>query len=185
MKDHPILWRMREGLRALFCKVLFQWVVGHSGLPGNKRADQLARESTEQGRDAVAPQTAPVTFRSAKLSIKRGVVDGAPQHPRLRQVYQGPVKHPQGLSREEEVLLARLRSGHSLHLASYQDRVHGSGATCHRCQNGPETLEHFCSECEATEAIRMRIFGMPSPPLSVLLGEPRRVLQYCRELRLL
>ena len=185
LKDHPILWRVREGLRALSCKVLFQWVPGHSGLPGNERADQLARESTERGRDAAAPQTAPVTFRSAKLSIKRGVVDGAPQHPRLRQVYQGPVKHPQGLSREEEVLLARLRSGHSLHLASYQDRVHGSGATCHRCQNGPETLEHFCSECEATEAIRMRIFGLASPPLSVLLGEPRRVLQYCRELRLL
>ena len=86
----------------------------------------------------VSGQAAAVTLRSAKLSIKRGVVDGPAQHDRLRQVYQGPVQHPQGLSRKEEVLLARLRSGHSLHLASYR----GSGDTCHRC-GAPETLHHL------------------------------------------
>ena len=137
-----------------------------------------------QGRDGVLPQAAGVTFRSAKLSIKRGVVDGPTQHDRLRQVYQGPVQHPQGLSRKEEVLLARLRSGHSLHLASYRDRVHGSGDTCHRCGE-PETLQHFMQECQASEATRVRVFGVSAPPLSVLSGDPNRVLQYLRELRLL
>ena len=69
-------------------------------------------------------------------------MDGPTQHDRLRQVYQGPVWHPQGLSRKE-VLLARLRSGHSLHLASYRDRVHGGGDTCHWCQFDPETLAFY------------------------------------------
>ena len=64
-----------------------------------------AKRVAEQGRSGETPQVAPVTFRAAKLSIKRGVVDGPTQHDRLRQVYQGPVKHPQGLSRKEEVLL--------------------------------------------------------------------------------
>ena len=82
-------------------------------------------------------------------------------------------------------MLARLRSGHSLLLASYRDRVRGSGDTCHRCQLCPETLEHFMRECEASEAIRVRVFGVSSPPLSVLSGEPQKVLQYLRELRLL
>ena len=185
LKDHPILWRVRDRLRSLPCKVLFQWVPGHSGLPGNERADRLAREGVERGRGAVAAQTAAVTFGAAKLSIKRGVVDGPTQHPRLRQVYEGSVRHPQGFSREEEVVLARLRSGHSLLLASYRDRVRGSGDTCHRCQLCPETLEHFMRECEASEAIRVRVFGVSSPPLSVLSGEPQKVLQYLRELRLL
>ena len=184
LNDHPILWRLREKLRSLSCKVFFQWVPGHCGLPGNERADQVAREVAGQGRSGVVPQDAPVTFRAAKLSIKRGVVDGPTQHERLRQVYQGPVKHPQGLSRKEEVLLARLRSGHSLLLASYRDRVHGSGDTCHRCQLEPETLQHFMRECEATEATRARVFGCSSPPLSVLTGDPQRVLQYLRELRI-
>ena len=184
LKDHPILWGLREKLRSLRCSVAFQWVPGHVGLPGNERANQVAREVARQGRDGVLPQAAGVTFRSAKLSIKRGVVDGPTQHDRLRQVYQGPVQHPQGLSRKEEVLLARLRSGHSLHLASYRDRVHGSGDTCHRCGE-PETLQHFMQECQASEATRVRVFGVSTPPLSVLSGDPNRVLQYLRELRLL
>ena len=41
--------------------------------------------------------------------------DQSRQHERVRQVYQGPLKRLQGISREEEVLLTRLRSGHSLH----------------------------------------------------------------------
>ena len=94
-------------------------------------ASQDAREVARQGRDGALPQAAAVTFRSAKLSIKRGVGDGPAQHDRLRQVYQGPVQHPQGLSRKDEVLLARLQSGHFLPLASYHDRVHGSPDTCH------------------------------------------------------
>ena len=100
---------------------------------------------------------APIIFRAAKLSIMRGVVDGPTQHDRLRQVYQGPMKHPQGLSRKEEVLLASLRIGHLLHLASYWDRVHGGGDTCHRCKDDPETLMHFMQECEAT-GIRVWVF---------------------------
>ena len=48
--------------------------------PGNER---VSRE--------VSGQAAAVTLRSAKLSIKRGVVDGPAQHDRLRLVYQRPM----------------------------------------------------------------------------------------------
>ena len=72
LKDHPILWRMRERLRSVPGKVTFQWVPGHCGLPGNERADQVAKGVAERGRIGETPQVAPVTFKAAKLSIKRG-----------------------------------------------------------------------------------------------------------------
>ena len=80
MKDHPILWRVREKLCSVTGKVAFQWVVGHCGLPGNERADQVAKEVAEQGRSWATPQVAPVTFKAAKLSVKIGVVDRPTQH---------------------------------------------------------------------------------------------------------
>ena len=72
LKDHPILWRVREKLRSVPGKVAFQWVPGHCGLPGNETAEQVAKEVAEQGRSGETPQVAPVTFKAAKLSIKRG-----------------------------------------------------------------------------------------------------------------
>ena len=154
LKDHPILLhlQLRSVLCSLPCTVLFQWVPGHCGLRGNKKADQVAKAAAWAGRGEVQSQTAPITFRAAKLSILRGVRDPDPQHERVRQVYQGPLRRPQGLSRKEEVLLARLRSGHSHILASYRNKVQGADETCQRCSLAPETLQHFLQECEATEA---------------------------------
>ena len=82
-------------------------------------------------------------------------------------------------------MLAKLRSGHTTLLAAYKGWVQGSEETCSRCLSEPETLAHFMSGCEAMEARRVRIFGNASPPLSVLSGEPQKVLQFCRELKLL
>ena len=183
LKDHPILLQLRSVLLSLPCTVLFQWVPGHCGLPGNEKADQVAKAAARAGRGEAQSQTAPITFRAAKLSILRGVRDPDPQHERVRRVYQGPLRRPQGLSRKEEVLLARLRSGHSHILASYRNKVQGADETCQRCSLAPETLQHFLQECEATEARRVAIFGLSSPPLSVLSGEPKKVLQFCRDLR--
>ena len=185
LKDHPTLAQVVSVLKSIPCEVLFQWVPGHCGLPGNEKADQVAREAALAGRRDGRSQTAPISLKAARLSIERGVTDPAPQHERVRQVYQGPLRHPQGLSRKEEVLLARLRSGHTTHLAAYKGRVQGSDETCARCLAAPETLAHFLGQCEATEARRVRIFGNASPPLSVLSGDPQKVLQYCRELGLL
>ena len=185
LKDYPTLAEVVGVLKSVSCEVLFQWVPGHCGLLGNEKADQVARESALAGRRDGRSQTAPISLKAARLSIERGVVDAPPQHERVRQVYQGPLCHPQGLSRKEEVLLARLRSGHTTLLAAYKGRVQGSEETCPRCLSEPETLAHFMSGCEATEARRVRIFGNASPPLSVLSGDPKKVLQYCRELKLL
>ena len=182
-KDSPALGQIVSILNSLPCHVTLQWVPGHCGLPGNEKADQVARDAAMEGRRDERSQTAPITFKAAKLAISREVRDPDPQHERVRQVYQVPIRPTQGLSREDEVFLARLRSGHSLLLAAHRNRVRGEEETCPRCRQAPETLRHFIQECEATEARRVFIFGNASPPLSVLSGEPKKVLQYCRDLR--
>ena len=175
LKDHPILWQVRTVLRSLSCEVLFQWVPGHCGLPGNEEADRVAREAALDGREGRAAQDVPVTFGAAKSAIKRAVKDPDPQHERVRQVYRGPLKRLQGISRKEEVLLARLRSGHCLQLAAYRDWVQEIGSTCQRCNNAPETVAHLMANCEATEALRVLIFWEASPTIFVLSGEPRKL----------
>ena len=176
---HPILALVRDQLSRVTCEVMFQWVPGHCGLPGNEKADQEAKEAAAQGIGPGGIQNAPVSFQAAKSSIRRVVRDPSPGG-RTSQVYRGPRRHPQGLSRKEEVVLAQLRSGHSLHLATYKNRVSGDDSTCPRCGEGDETLEHLFQSCIALEACRVTCFGSPSPPLSVLWGEPDRVVRYLR-----
>ena len=135
---------------------------GHCGLPGNE-ADRVAREAASDGREGKAGQDVPVNLQAAKSAINQAVKDPNPQHECVPQVYQGPLKHLQGISRKEEVLLARLRIGHCLHLAAYRDWVQSSGSTCQRCSNAPETMTYFLANWEATKALRVIIFGEASP----------------------
>ena len=104
----------------LYSSLDLQWVPGHCGLPGNE-ADRVAREAASDGREGRAGQDVPVNLQAAKSAINQAVKDPNPQHECVPQVYQGPLKHLQGISRKEEILLARLRIGHCLHLAAYRD----------------------------------------------------------------
>ena len=74
------------------------------------------------------------SFESARARIKEGVKDPEPLHPRVRAVYavqdgwgsEGTAhrttrdSHGDRLSREEDVLLAQLRTGHCPALAAYR-----------------------------------------------------------------
>ena len=97
------------------------------------------------------------------------------------EVYQGKKGSTQGLSRKEEVMLSRMRSGQSKLLAAFRAKVQGEDPVCPKCNGSEETLVHFMQECPATEASRRRIFETFPPPLSVLWTRPRESLRYCEE----
>ena len=113
----------------------------------------------------------------------REVRDPVPSHNRTRLVYSVTPK-PAGETREMEVTLAQLRSGHSKLLAAYRNRIGtGDESMCPRCEEEPETLEHWLQGCPATMNIRLGCFGMVQPPLSILAESPGMVASYIRRLR--
>ena len=189
-----------EILRSLLARsgrhVFLQWVPGHCGLAGNELADRAAGEACcgvpfdDESNDEDDSCCRGVSLSSVKALVARKVLDPPPSHERVRAVYC-PLSSEQGwslslppsrLSRAESVLLAQLRSGHCLRLAAYSALIAKSsaGGTCPFCMLEPQTLEHWLRVCPALLSLRSRVFGGPSPPLSVLLQDPRAVLAYAR-----
>ena len=180
--DDAQLTEIRELLDAVQHTITIQWVPGHCGVAGNVRADEEAgRASTERSRTTEGERRVPLC--TAKARIRRLIVDPPISHTRTNLVYQG-VKGKAVLTRKEAVLLAQLRSGHCRRLAAYRSVVvDGSSPTCPRCGEAPEDLEHWLQRCPATAEDRRNVFGVTSPPLSVLYQDPVAALAHARSLR--
>ena len=174
---------VRQRLRLVRCSVFFQWVPGHCGLLGNELADQAAREAATDRSGRYPPL--PVSFASAKAFVRRAIRDSPLERPLVKEVYSRGRITPLS-SRKAEVIVARLRSGHSTILAEYRARFGlGGSSTCPHCGDGDESLEHWFRQCSASMALRMRCFGTVSPPLSALSEGSAAVASYLRGLRLL
>jgi hypothetical protein len=84
--------RVQESLLATFARdsreVSIQWVKGHSGVPGNERADQLAGRAAEQG---AGPSRSPQAWGPRGAQRRQGGLEQRPSSPRSRR---GPRSHP-------------------------------------------------------------------------------------------
>ena len=73
------------------------------------------------------------------------------------------------LSRADQSLLAKLRSGHCMGLRAHRARVDEvSDPTCNLCGQADETLEHWLGSCPMTDPQRFRLFGADSGDLGCL-----------------
>ncbi len=74
-------------------------------------------------------------------------------------------------------LLARLRAGHTPLLKAYANQLDTTvDPKCPSCGEEPETVEHWLQRCPNAVAQRQKLFGEPSPPLSVLTTNPGSML---------
>ncbi len=88
-------------------------------------------------------------------------------------------------TRHDGVLLARLRAGHIPLLKAYANQldttVDPKGPSC---GEEPQTVEHWLQRCPNAVALRHQLFGVLSPPLSVLTTNPGSMLALAKKILL-
>ena len=127
-----LLWLLNDkGTHNRFC-----WIPSHCGIDGNERVDQLAKETLDRDIDPLvgvhyADLKPRVNYIQQLVQIKWDVaVHG-------RDLYfvkptLGPQKKFQHLTRAEEVVITRLRIGHTKAIKSHI-LSRGPPTTCHHC----------------------------------------------------
>ena len=179
--------QLRSLLREVPGVVHFQWVPGHCGLNGNEFADRAASAA----RTLPGPR-APITYSAAKAYIRRTICDPPLRRRLFIDIYgdrRPPFPCPSVGAvnrRRQYTLLAQLRGSHSCILAEYRHFIGIiPSPICPKCEEAPQSLEHWLQTCPATMAQRALLFGRVDPPLSVLTTDAGTVALYLRQLRLL
>ena len=161
----------------------FQWVPKHAGLPGNEKADLLAKTGASLPTDAIPSPLLPVIAKvrySQYRNWRRHI-----SHSHLN--FQVPEVSSKELllSRSIRSELSRLRChGHNLLLSSYLHRIsRKENSDCSACGHPLQDLNHLLLDCPASEPLRKSIFGSSLSILDLwsrswgvarLLGLPRK-----------
>ena len=137
----------------------FQWVPGHAGLPGNEKADVLAKTGASLPSDAISCPLPPIIAKvrySQYRNWRRHI-----SHSHLN--FQVPEVSSEELlfSRSICCELSRLRcQGHSFLLSSYLHRIsQKENSACSACEHPLQDLNRLLLDCPASEPLRKSIFG--------------------------
>ena len=149
--------------------VHFQWITGHSSLPGNDLADSLAKVGASLNPSTISLSLSPlISFQRLSLytSWRRSIQSGLFQH----QI--PPVSSEElTLPRSARCALSRLRcNGHSTLLGPYLHRVvRAETPLCILCGSESQDLFYLVLGCPILDPMRFAIFGHS---LSILASGP-------------
>ena len=139
----------------------------------------------EMSSQTNGPKMLPIYPVPASTIVKRVIKDPPTSHPTISKTYEG-ISHTrdksQVSSRKDSALLAQLRSGHHLSLGYYRNMLdENKSNSCSRCgSTSPDTVSHWLTECAATLATRMEIFGSTDQRLQDMALEPDKVIWLAR-----
>ena len=148
-----LLWSLSDkGTRVRFC-----WVPSHCGIDGNERVDQLAKETLDQDMDPLASVHYTYMKPLVNAYIQKLVQTKWDVAVHGRDLYLvkptlGPPKKFQHLTRAEEVVITRLRIGHTKATKSHI-LSRGPPTGCHHCGQ-TLTIDHMLLECALLQECR-------------------------------
>ena len=156
-----LLWSLSDkGTSVRFC-----WVPSHCGIDGNERVDQLAKETLDQDIDPLAnvhyTDMKPLVNSYIQKLVKTKwdvAVHGRDLY--LVKPTLGPPKKFQHLTRAEEVVITRLRIGHTKATKSHI-LSRGPPTGCHHCGE-TLTIDHMLLECALLQECRDEYYTVDS-----------------------
>ena len=127
--------------------------------------------------------TCRASFSSACAVIRSKIKDSFPMDPaeiRICKIHKKVDQKKEQTSinsREEQVHLARIRSGHHPNLMYWQNKIDlDVSDKCPRCKEGQDTIEHWLRGCPALSTMRQKLFGTVELDDDVLATRPKEIL---------
>ena len=169
-------------------RVVLQWIPAHTGIPGNERADALAKK----GANLPQPDK-PVTYSTCCQMIKSNMKEdwlnswttgntGRPMYNHMtKPLLEDPINE---LRRADQCLIFQLRTQH-VALNQHLNRIGVKpSAACPLCDYPSETVEHLLFYCRRLTDLRGRFLPKVPCKSNCLYTSSLQLEQTCKFYRM-